>query len=166
MNDVTVVMIIVCFINIHAQDKNFEFLRGVKEFIVEMDYSQARFDKELATDYFMIENERDPNYEAKYKKEMLNKFIVSTNSYLPDGCQVRENSQSAKYKIVVKVIKLDKNRNTNADILISIVNSSEILAKFSVYGAAGKFGSFTNLSGDAMKNVGKNTGNFLAKKVE
>ena len=159
-------MLFFWFGNIMAQEKDFSFLKGVKEFSVEMDYSQTRFDRKLAEDFFMIQNNRNPKWEATYKKEMLLKFMVNANSYLPDGCRIRENSQNAEYKIIVKVITLNENKDTNAEILITKINSSEVLAKFSVYGKAGKYGTYANLSGDAMQKIGKETGLFLAKRVE
>ena len=158
-------MLTVCFINIKAQNQNFDFLRGVEELDVELDYSIAKFEKKWASDFFMLENSRNPNWEIEYKKEMLIKFVISANSYLPSWCIIKENFQNAKYKIIVKVIKLDDDKDTDANILIVEKNSGEILAQFSVYGAAGTFGSFKNLSGDAMENVGKKAGKFLAKKI-
>ena len=159
-------MLSIWFGNIMAQDQGFSFLKGVKEFSVEMDYSQTRFDKKIAEDFFMIQNTRNPKWEATYKKEMLIKFIVNVNSYLPDGCRVKENSQNADYKIIVKVKALNGNKDTDADILITKVNSSEVMAKFSVNGKAGKYGSYANLSGDAMEKIGIEVGQFLAKRVE
>jgi hypothetical protein len=164
----TGLLVVLAFLSgsIMAQSQDFGFLKGVKEFSVEMDYSQTRFDKKVSEDFFMIANNRNPNFETTYKKEMLLKFIVSINSYLPDGCRVKENSQNAEYKIIVRVMSLNGDKDTNADILITRTDSSEILAQFAVYGEAGKYGSFANLSGDAMVKVGEKAGKFLSKKVK
>ena len=152
-----ITMFVMCLANIHAQ--NFS------EFTVTLDYSKTKFEKTFAADFFRLKNLNNPNWEKEYKREMLLTFITSANLYLPAGYVINENLQNAAYEIIVKVKKLDDDQDTDADILIVQTNTSEKLTLFPVYGAAGRFGSFTNLSGDAMKEIGKTVGKFIAKLV-
>jgi len=148
------------------QKQDFSFLKETAEFIVELDYSNAKFDNVFAEHYFAVENLKDTTWESNYKKEMFYKFIkgISINSYLPLGYKFKENSLNADYKIFIKIIRLDRGKNTKTEISIIDINSSETLAQFYAYGSAGAFGSFTNLSGDAMVDLGENVAKFIFQK--
>ncbi len=164
-----VFVLMLCITSVHAQKSkkiSLDFLKNEKELNVIFDYSEAKFEKKLAEDYFAQENAKNKDWEAKYKEAMITKFIAAINGELSNGCRVRRESQNVKYQLIVKVIKIDDDCDTDAEILVTEINSINILAQFSVYGAAGSFGSFTNLCGDAIENIGEKTGKFIAKKID
>jgi hypothetical protein len=152
------------FCSLKAQGK-FDFLKDLKIFDVEIDYSKATIRGKSAKNFFALENLENDNFEANYKREMLIKFIKYVNFPLPSNYSIGLDTLEVEYKIVVNVKVVDINGNTEANILIVKIDTEETVSQFVHYGRGGTFGSFTNLSGDGMIRLGTNIGYLFARKI-
>jgi len=161
---VFVFAILLLFCNLSAQ-KKFSFLKEIKIFDVEIDYSKAWLKSKKAHTFFALENLENAEFEENYKNEMLIKFVKYSNFPLPSKYSIGLDTLNAEYKIVVTIIAVGSNGNTDAVISIVKIDSKEIISMFSAYGRGGTFGSFTNLSGDGMTRLGTQVGNLFARKI-
>ena len=158
------VIFAVCFIGTKAQ-KSYDFLKGEKEMDIVLDYSEAKLDKKQSTAFFTLKNMDEQDYEEKYKKRMLQIFVSNVNEYLPSDFIIVPDAQNTDYQLIIKVINVDGDGETTAKIIISKIDTNEVMANFSANGDGGRWGSFSNLSGDGMERLAKNVGKNVAKKM-
>jgi len=160
------VVLAACFINAVAQKQSYDFLKGEKEMFIVLDYSVAKLNKKQSNAFFTLKNIEDPDYEAQYRKSMMQILVSDINKYLPSDFIVVPYDKNAKYKLTVKVMTVDDDGDTQAYIFISDIDSHEIKSQFFLEANGGRWGSFANLSGDAMENIACSIGRHLAKRMK
>jgi len=164
MKKLLILLLSVLFItNLNAQE-NFDFLIG-KSVIAEFDYSSAKIDKLDAEDFFLEENRSNPNFEYLYKKRMLDIFIENCNNKVDKWCMLYKEKENAEYKMIVKILRIDDDGAHHADIVITKINSNEVLAKFHVGTNGGKWNTFFNLSAEYVEKLGDKTGIYIKRRI-
>lgn len=74
---------------------------------------------------------------------------------------------SAKYTLTVKLATMDMyGRDNTCDYIFTETESGKKIAVIRMDAHGGRFGSFTNLMGDAFEEAGENFGKFLNKQLQ
>ena len=160
MKNLLNLLLLVLFIsNLNAQN-NFALLKESK-INVEFDYSSAKIESINAKDYFDDRKYFNTDFELEYKNEVFKEFIGSLYENIPSSYKIRFVFEDADYKMIVKIIDVTSKGDTKAEISIFNIKTSETIAKSSFFGRGGVYGSFTNLSGDGIKRIGRKIANKI-----
>ena len=97
-------------------------------------------------------------------KQFLGKFCIKANSITHAiGLSLGEFPE-AQYTAVFQVQSIDDNGSTSGLMIIKDnVCDKEIVIIDKLYGQGGKFGTFANLTSDAMERLGTQFGDFIVK---
>jgi len=167
--NILMALLLVATIGVSAQNLavgSLDFLNGETEISIAFDYSQLKISGQAEKSYALLKNESwGTNWENAKKTAFIEKFIRSLNSELVEKNLSFDNLPTAKYLATIKVLTLDNDWNMNTEVIFTRQNESKTLAVLTLKGKAGRFGSDTNLTGDAMCDAGKKLGKFLAKKI-
>lgn len=150
------------------KEGSLDFLNNQTELNIVFDYTHLKIEGKSEEYYAIKEGKEWQKDWNNSKKEFFEKFVNSMNLELIN----RENKLrcgsygDAKYQATIWVLELDDDNDMNAEVIIHKISDNQALARITLYGAAGAFGTMANLVGDAMKDAGKKLGKFLAKKLK
>jgi hypothetical protein len=128
---------------------------------VEIDYSEAVLNN-LTLDDFVATNDK---WELA-QTELWTKFVEKLN----EGMSSRQprllaGHNESGYTLVLHVLDIDKKGNQRSVVKIKDAAGNTI-AEINANGDGGHFGSFYNLAGDGMKDIGERVGKFIVKKIK
>ncbi|MDR1120966.1 MAG: hypothetical protein LBM08_08615 [Dysgonamonadaceae bacterium] len=149
------------------REGNLDFLKGETKLNIVFDYSNLKIEGR-SEEYYIEKNgiKWKENWDNA-KNEFFEKFVRNVNLKLIEKeKQLRcGNFLDSKYQATVRVLELDNDKDMDAEIIIAQMDNNQILARLTLTGKAGSFGTMTNLVGDAMKDAGEKIGKLLVKKL-
>ena len=148
------------------KEGDLSFLKGENKLHVVFDYSDLKIEGKKETVFLEKKGDKWATDWNNAKSEFFEKFTKNANMVLIDkDLDLRiGNFPDAKYQITIKVLTLDDDWDMTTEVYFA--KDSKILAVVDLKGSAGKFGSPTNLTGDAMKDAGTRFGKFISKKIK
>ena len=154
-------VLLLSVISIHAQKVtkgSFSVLANEKTVNITIDYKDSKIDK-VPFEAFL---ESEEKWEEGYK-EIMSKFIKSVNQ---NSNIIYTSKQATNYQLVFKAINVDEDGETSGNLLLldKDGNVIAIAEKFNANG--GRFGSQTNLMGDASERLGKKVAQFIKKQLK
>ena len=129
---------------------------------VVLDYSSV-VDKLFVTDDQIVEwnSGKAPKELLKDCMGIINEQLISHRSNLRAS-----NLEPSKYKMLIKVTKLDKHGNTKADISFIDTDLNKVMYAYQEESEGGSHGDLFNLMGDGIKEMGGNIGDFVGRKTK
>ena len=146
-------------------------IKGTKQINVCLDFSQSII-KGLTEDDFIrgqclisrIGEEWREYWKTTCYKQFLGKFCIKANSITRAiGLSLGEFPE-AQYTAIFQVQSIDDNGSTSGFMIIKDnICDKEIVNIDKLFGQGGKFGTFANLTSDAMERLGTQFGVFIVK---
>ena len=158
---ITAIMILgVVTVNAQKVTKgSFRALANETTVSLSIDYTDAKIDK-VPFDIFL---EGEEKWEEGYREIML-KLIREANR---SGGGMKYSSQrTGNYQLVFKALKVDRDGETTGNLLLQDKDGNVIGEAEKVNANGGRFGSQTNLMGDAAEKLGKKIGQFIKKQIK
>ena len=152
-------MMVIGVTSIHAQKVtrgSFCALANENIVSVTIDYKNAKIDKVP----FEVFVEGEEEWEKDYKSILLN-FVKAANR--SGGGIKYVTKPTCSYQLVFRAIVVDDDGETTGDLLLLDKNSNVIGVAEKFHAEGGRFGSQTNLMGDAAERLGKKVGSFIKK---
>lgn len=129
-------------------------IKGENRINITVDYSKALMKGQPSETFIASEKDWDEGVQEIYGRmlDAYNKVaIVGGKSRIAAG-----NFPDAKFSFKVVPTSIADNGNTIADVsLIDNTSGETLYTEYNAYAKGGKFGTFINLTGDAMENMGK-----------
>jgi len=144
-------MMVIGATSIHAQKVtrgSFSALANENIVSVTIDYKNAKIDKVP----FEVFVEGEEEWEKDYKSILLN-FVKAANR--SGGGIKYVTKPTGSYQLVFRAIVVDDDGETTGDLLLLDKNNNVIGVAERFHARGGRFGSQTNLMGDAAERLGK-----------
>ena len=137
---------------------SFRALASEKNVSASIDYQEAKIDKVPFEVFVEGEEEWDKDY-----KDIQLKFVKAANR--TGGGLMYVTKETGNYKLVFKAKEVDDDGETTGDLLLLDKDNKVIGVAEKFHARGGRFGSQTNLMGDAAERLGKKVGSFIVKAV-
>lgn len=139
-----------------AQSSDLSLLKEEKRINLQFDYSSANINGHTEEEFAKIEADwyKDrPRYEGRFRSDFAN-TIKPKNVMLGDFAD-------SKFTMKIVVEQVQKNGTVNAT--VEVLEGKNVVAKTEMTGKGGVFGTFLNLFGDGLGDLGKNIAKILKK---
>ena len=146
------------------QSGSLSLLKNETQLNIVFDYYYLKIEGIRESDFAATKSESDQVKWENSKKQFLAKFMAGFNKRV-SGKILAGIFPDVKYKLTVIMLTLDDDCDMVAQVVFSEQNSTTPIAVFSLKGNAGRFGSQSNLIGDACLDAGEKTGKFIAKQL-
>ena len=128
---------------------------------VAVDYSKASIDGIKESSLLNIGGERAKDWQRD-KEEINSKFILALHLKINDIIEVGRYPD-ANYTLVFIPTSFDDDGEVNGYAEIIDTDGTSVAKIEKINGDGGRWGSFTNLCGDAMERAGENVGKLLQR---
>ena len=126
---------------------------------IKIDYSESEIDEMPFEAFLEVENRWEEGY-----NDIMIKFLKSLNKY-SDGI-VYSAKKETNYRLVFKAMYVNRDGETKGHLLLYDKDNKIIGATQDFYVKGGRFGSQTNLMGDAAERLGKKISQFIKKQTK
>jgi hypothetical protein len=164
---VSLLVFVACAMNAQTLvSGSFDYLRGQSNLGIILDTSEATIGGQLLKSYIgqkLADKENVQEWLQKSNAELTEELVQSFNKTMrKKGCKLQSiRVDTFDYQATVKAVSFTKKGDMDAVVYFTKTGSDEVLAKVSVKGDGGKFGSLNNLMGDGCKDVGKKLAKML-----
>ena len=100
-----------------------------------------------------------------HEESLKNQFLKCFHEELP-GYSFGSYANVATYRMTMRINHVTPKGNMLATFIVTSVVTGDVIVEFQANGDGGKWGSFLNLFGDGIRDLGEEVGSFFMKQVK
>lgn len=147
-------------------------LKGETKMKVVEDWTETKIAGRTLADWLQFRQAEQPEYNAKeewedeLKPRLMKDLPSAANDKLKNSNFFLTKEGDAKYVMTIHPVSVERKGNCVIEFTIQETKTDRQIARFTITGSGGTFGTMSNLWGDGFKSAGKRLGTMIAKALK